>query len=119
MSNILERFFQRFDMKVRDSYQTIAKMKPQTIPLYSPHFSNVVDSTCYVERLNCVEILMPRDRLQTIAELIDYYESFDNPNLHGNELIARMRADEQVRLNNPTVKAAYEKYRTLLELCRK
>jgi hypothetical protein len=82
---------------------------------YSP---GAVDITCYVEQIDCVEIIMPKEKLKTIVELVDYYESFHNSDLQKNELIARIYAEEKIRAEHPTVKAAYEKYKTLLELCR-
>jgi hypothetical protein len=73
----------------------------------------------YAEEVPCVEILMPRDRLQTIIDYIRYAEDEIDKHTTDRQLIARYERDRVVRLNNPAVGKAYQKYVTLLELCRR
>ena len=72
----------------------------------------------YAEEVPCVEILMPKDRLETIINYIKYAESEIEKHTTDRQLMARYERDRVVRLNNPAVEKAYQHYCTLLELCR-
>jgi hypothetical protein len=72
-----------------------------------------------IEEVECVEILMPRDRLDSLIGFVEdaegHYKRLDSE----RQLMARYEQDRCVRLDNPTVEKAYQKYIMLLELARK
>jgi hypothetical protein len=72
-----------------------------------------------IEEVECVEILMPRDRLDSLIGFVEdaegHYKRLDSE----RQLMARYEQDRCVRLDNPTVEKAYQKYVMLLELARK
>lgn len=72
-----------------------------------------------IEEVDCVEILMPADRLEEIENMIAWYEGKERHIKNYTDIIEQFRADERVRIENPIVARAYEKYKTLLELVRK
>lgn len=76
-------------------------------------------ATIPVEEVDCIEILMPADRLKELEDLIAWYEGKERHIKNYSDLIEMHRADERVRIENPIVQKAYEKYKTILELCRK
>ena len=86
---------------------------------------SISDSTMYqhstipIEEVECVEVLMPRDRLNSIIEYINYCERSVEKHEVDRQLIARYERDRIVRLKNPAVEKAYQKYVMLLELARK
>ncbi len=75
--------------------------------------------TLPIEEVDCVEILMPQDRLGHIVDYINEAERQVEHYKTDRQLIARYEQDRIVRLNNPAVEKAYQKYVMLLELARK
>lgn len=119
-----EEFFRKFDMQVQPS-----RRKLRRIPNMWQHMNawniSVSDAATYqdqtfpVETVDCVEILMPLDRLGHIVDYINEAERQVEHYKTDRQLIARYERDRIVRLNNPTVEKAYQKYVMLLELARK
>jgi len=118
-------FFRKFDMQVRESHRKLRR-----IPNMWQHTNawnyTISDSAAYqhtamhaIEEVECVEILMPRDRLEHIIGFVQEAEIASERHTSERRLIARYEQDRCVRLDNPTVEKAYQKYVMLLELARK
>lgn len=117
-------FFRKFDMQVYPS-----KRKLRRIPNMYQHTNawnySISDSAMYqpqtfpIEEVDCVEVLMPQDRLQHIIDYINYCEDQVEHYKTDRQLMARYEQDRVVRLANPAVEKAYQKYVMLLELARK
>ena len=117
-------FFRKFDMQVYPS-----KRKLRRIPNMYQHTNawnySISDSSMYqpqtfpIEEIDCVEVLMPQDRLQHIIDYINYCEDQVEHYKTDRQLMARYEQDRVVRLANPAVEKAYQKYVMLLELARK
>jgi hypothetical protein len=118
-----EEFFKKFDMRVYPSSRKLRR-----IPNMWQHTNawniSVSDAAAYqyqtmpVEEVDCVEVLMPKDRL---GHIIDYINDCEQQVEHyktDRQLIARYERDRIVRLANPAVEKAYQKYVMLLELAR-
>lgn len=80
--------------------------------MYQPH-------TIPIEEVDCVEVLMPHDRLKQVIDYINYCEDEVEKATTDRQLMARYERDRVVRLHNPAVEKAYQKYVMLLELARK
>ncbi len=86
---------------------------------------SISDSAMYqhqtfpIEEVDCVEVLMPQDRLQHIIDYINECEKQVYNHKADRQLMARYEQDRSVRLANPAVEKAYQKYVMLLELARK
>ena len=80
--------------------------------MYQPH-------TIPIEEVDCVEVLMPHDRLKQVIDYINYCEDEVERAQTDRQLMARYERDRVVRLHNPAVEKAYQKYVMLLELARK
>jgi hypothetical protein len=76
-------------------------------------------TTMPIEEVDCVDILMPADRLQDIIAYITDCEDSVRQQHTDRQLMYRYEQDRYVRLNNPAVEKAYQKYVILLELARK
>lgn len=120
-----EEFFRKFDMQVQPSSRKLRR-----IPNMWQHMNawnyNISDSAMYqqcnsfpVEEVDCVDILMPLDRLGHIVDYINEAERQVEHYKTDRQLMARYERDRIVRLNNPAVEKAYQKYVMLLELARK
>jgi hypothetical protein len=120
-----QEFYRKFDMQVRASHRKLRR-----IPNMWQHTNawnyTVSDSAMYqytathaIEEVECVEILMPRDRLEHIIGFVQEAEIARETHNLERGLIARYEQDRCVRLDNPTVEKAYQKYVMLLELARK
>ena len=72
-----------------------------------------------IQEVECVEIVMPKDRLGHLWAYFQETEAKNRANESDRQLIAQYERDRSVRLQYPTVEKAYQKYVTLLELCRK
>jgi len=117
-------FFKRFDMQVQPSHRKLRR-----IPNMRQHINawdyRVSDAAAYqhqtfpIEEVDCVDILMPQDRLASMISFIHdaeaHYKRYDSD----RQLMARYEQDRNVRLNNPAVEKAYQKYVMLLEVARK
>jgi hypothetical protein len=119
-----QEFFKKFDMQV---YQSSRKLR--RVPNMWQHTNawniSISDNAMYqhstipIEEVECVEVLMPKDRLNSIIEYINYCERSVEKHETDRQLIARYERDRIVRMKNPAVEKAYQKYVMLLELARK
>jgi len=117
-----QEFYNQMEMHVRDSNRTLRRLRRPPLPQVNAWDVRMSDEMlyqqAYAEEVPCVEILMPKDRLQTIIDYIKYAESEIEKHTTDRQLMARYERDRVVRLNNPAVEKAYQHYCTLLELCR-
>jgi len=119
-----EEFFRKFDMQVYPSQRKLRRIPNMWQHSNAWNYS-ISDSDMYqhqtfpVEEVDCVEVLMPKDRLQHIIDYIKYSEDQVEKYKTDRQLMARYEQDRSVRLANPTVEKAYQKYVMLLELARK
>lgn len=119
-----DKFNNHYEMQVRPSTRKLRRI-PRSYQRVNMWDVRINDSMLYqhstipIEEVDCVEILMPADRLKELEELIDWYEGKEELIKRQEDIIKMLRRDERVRLENPVVQKAYMKYLTLLELCRK
>jgi hypothetical protein len=117
-------FFKKFDMQVYPSQRKLRRV-PNMWQHSNAWNYDISDSAMYqhqtfpVEEVECVEVLMPRDRLQHIIDYINYSEDQVEKYKTDRQLMYRYEQDRSVRLANPAVEKAYQKYVMLLELARK
>ena len=122
MSDPNQHFYNQMEMHVRDSNRTLRRLRRPPLPQVNAWDVTMSDEMLYqqvyADEVPCVDILMPKDRLQTIINYIKYAESEIDKHETDKKLMARYERDRVVRLNNPAVEKAYQHYCTLLELCR-
>ena len=122
MSDPNQHFYNQMEMHVRDSNRTLRRLRRPPLPQINAWDVTMSDEMLYqqvyADEVPCVEILMPKDRLETIINYIKYAESEIEKHTTDRQLMARYEKDRVVRLNNPAVEKAYQHYCTLLELCR-
>ena len=122
MSDPNQHFYNQMEMHVRDSNRTLRRLRRPPLPQVNAWDVTMSDEMLYqqvyADEVPCVDILMPKDRLETIINYIKYAESEIDKHDTDKKLIARYERDRIVRLNNPAVEKAYQHYCTLLELCR-
>jgi len=119
-----EEFFRKFNMQVQPSHRKLRRvpnmwqqMNPRNYTDAATH--QFMHNSMPIEEVDCVDILMPQDRLTSMISFIHdaeaHYKRYDSD----RQLMARYEQDRNVRLNNPAVEKAYQKYVMLLELARK
>jgi hypothetical protein len=119
-----EEFFCKFDMRVYPSSRKLRRIPNMWQHTNAWNYS-VSDSAVYqhqtmpIEEVDCVEVLMPKDRLAHIIDYINECQDQINNHKADRQLMANYERDRYVRLNNPAVENAYQKYVMLLELARK
>lgn len=118
-------FYNQYDMQVRPSQRRLCRIDRVSQRMNAWDIT-VSDNAMYqytamqaIEDVECVEVLMPKDRLESIVSYIQYAEHEFDKHETDKQLIARFEKDRIVRLQYPAVEKAYQKYVTLLELCRK
>lgn len=117
-------FFRKFDMQVYTSNRRLRRIPNMWQHTNAWNYS-ISDSAMYqhqtfpIEEVDCVEVLMPQDRLQHIIDYINECEKQVDNHKADRQLMARYEQDRSVRLANPAVEKAYQKYVMLLELARK
>ena len=118
-----QQFYNQMEMQVSPSNRPLRRLKRQPLPQVNAWdvtmSDNMLYQQAYAEEVPCVEILMPKDRLQSIIDYIKYAESEIEKHTTDRQLMARYEQDRVVRLKYPAVEKAYQKYVTMLELCRK
>ena len=119
-----QEFFRKFDMQVQPSRRKLRRMP--NMYQYSNAWNYTVSDAAIdqhtamqIEEVDCVEILMPKDRLEHIIGFIQEAEIASKRHTLERKLIARYEQDRNVRLDNPAVEKAYQRYVMLLELARK
>ena len=118
-------FYNQYDMQVRPSQRRLRRIDRVSQRMNSWDIT-VSDTAMYqytamqaIEDVECVEVLMPKDRLESIISYIQYAEHEFDKHARDQQLMARFEKDRLIRLQYPAVEKAYQKYVTLLELCRK
>lgn len=71
-----------------------------------------------IEKEPMVEMFIPQHRFEDLVERERLIRRIEEENFELKSIVQRDLEDQRVRNNNPAVRAAYEKYRMLLELCR-
>jgi hypothetical protein len=121
-------FFKKFDMQVHPSHRKLRRfdrlsqrMNAWNIAVCDDAFYQQLNqhTTMQIEEVDCVEILMPKDRLGHIIDYINECEDQIEKFRTDRQLMHRYEQDRSVRLRNPAVEKAYQKYVMLLELARK
>ena len=116
-------FFKKFDMQVQPSHRKLRRV-PNMWQHTNAWNYTVSDSAMYqhsfpIEEVDCVEVLMPKDRLDHLIAYVQETEEEKEKDRTDRQLMYRYEQDRSVRLNNPAVEKAYQKYVMLLELARK
>lgn len=117
-------FFKKFDMQVQPSHRKLRRIPNMWQHTNAWNYS-ISDSAMYqhqsfpIEEVDCVDILMPEDRLKHIIDYINQCERQVDQAETDRHLMYRYEQDRVVRLANPAVEKAYQKYVMLLELARK
>jgi hypothetical protein len=118
-----EKFFRKFDMQVYASNRKLRRIPNMWQHTNAWNYSindNVMFQKSFpIEEVECVEVLMPKDRLDSIIDFINEAERQAERSHGDRQLMARYEQDRTVRLHNPAVEKAYQKYVMLLELARK
>lgn len=117
-----QEFFNKFDMHIMPSHRKLRRVP--NIYQYTNIWNNTVSASAAfqmppIEEVDCVEVLMPKDSLQYMVDYINNCEAEVEHYRTDRQLIARYEQDRIVRLNNPAVEKAYQRYVTLLEIARK
>ena len=117
-------FFNTFDMQVRASNRRLRRIDRASLKMNAWNY-DISDAAMYqstathsIEEVECVDVLMPKDRL---AHLIAYVQETEARNVQhesDRQLIAQYERDRAIRLKYPAVEKAYQNYVTMLELCR-
>ena len=119
-----QEFFKKFDMQVMPSRRKLRRASSMWSRTHAWNMS-ISDYAAYqhrafpIEEIDCVEILMPKDRLDSLIGFVTDAEGHYKNLASERQLMARYEQDRNVRLNNPAVENAYQKYVMLLELARK
>jgi len=120
-----QEFYNQYDMQVRPSQRKLRRIDRVSQRMNAWDIT-VSDAAMHqftvshaIEDVECVEVLMPKDRLESIVSYIQYAEHEFDKHATDKQLIARFEQDRIVRLKYPAVEKAYQKYVTMLELCRK
>jgi len=125
MIKTVEEFYNTFDMQVQLSRRRLRRIDRASLKTnawdYTVSDEAIFQSTAmhYIEDVECVDVLMPKDRLAHLIAYVQETEARSVQHESDRQLIAQYERDRAVRLKYPAVEKAYQKYVTLLELCRK
>ena len=117
-------FFRKYEMQVMPSLRKLRRV-PRNLQKTNMWNVKISDELLYqdnffqVEEVECVDVVMPMDRLQELEDILEWYEDGEHKIKHNDDIVQMLRRDERVRIENPSVQLAYKKYLMLLELARK
>jgi len=117
-------FFRKYEMQVYPSNRKLRRVPRDFLKTNSWNVK-ISDELLYqenffrVEEVDCVDVTMPKDRLQELEDMIAWYEGREHNIRHNEDVVQKLRQDERVRIEYPVVQQAYMKYLNLLELCRR
>jgi hypothetical protein len=122
MNNEINDFCRKYDAFVQPSKHRHHRAK--RIPFNDWYQTPDVFQSVNYEEVQCVEIHMPEDRFRALLEHDDWVEhaglhenSFFNNNVgRVSNIVVEHERECRIRQENPAVRAAYEKYQTLLKL---
>ena len=123
MDREVDEFCKKYDAYVGPSSRVRRRAKRMDYKLWSESDPGIFSTIPY-EDIKCVDIHMPEDRFRALLEHDDWIQ---HAGLHGNNyfannvsrvshMIVEHERECRIRQENPTVRAAYEKYQTLLAL---
>ena len=120
-----QEFFNTFDMQVQLSRRRLRRLDRASLKVNAWNY-NISDAAMYqatathsIEEVECVDVLMPKDRLAHLIAYVQETEARSVQHETDRQLIAQFERDRVVRLKYPAVEKAYQKYVTMLELCRR
>lgn len=119
----IKKFCHNYDAYVRESSRIHRRAKRIDYKMWSDSDTDFFQSIPY-EEVKCVEIHMPEDRFRALLEHEDWVKNagLQNNSFFANNVsrVSQMIVDHdrecRIRHANPAVRAAYEKYQTLLRL---
>jgi hypothetical protein len=115
-------FFRKYDMQVMPSmrkFRRVPRLRNYTNLWNVSVGDEMLHQSFEVEEVECVDVVMPKDRLEELEAMIAWYEDKESKVKHNEEVVQMLRRDERIRIENPAVQKAYQKYLMLLELARK
>lgn len=117
----VNKFLHRYEAQASISNKQYARRVPMSLSDYHRYNTamDVYDYETYVDREPYVEMLIPQHRFQEIIERDRYYSKLESELDYATRVVRQQAEDRLVRLQNPSVKNAYEKYKMLLEMARK
>jgi hypothetical protein len=111
-----ERFQQRFEAHITESREYRHAVRPP------PHYSYLKNTAVYETHFDvepCVAIHLPKHQFDRLMGDQTRMANCLGEAEYARKFLSSLKADEEVRNNNPVVKRAWEKYLMLLELARK
>jgi len=116
-----ELFYRRFEMQVKPSMRKLRRLKRRDYR-YDKWAWEISDNMLYqdhinVEEVDCVDVVVPADRLKELEELLTFYEKMEREWRHHDDVVNRLKTESLQRIRNPVVQKAYDQYQTLLNLC--
>lgn len=118
VNNFLHKYEAHATLSDRKHY---AKRIPMSLSDYHRYNTamDVYSAESYVQREPYVEMYIPQHRFQELVEQDRYYTKLHTELDYATQVAKQQAEDRLVRLQNPSVKQAYEKYKMLLELARR
>ena len=121
--NDIKEFCHNYDAYVQESKRMHRRSRRIDYKMWSESDPTIYQTIPY-EDVKCVEIHMPEDRFRALLEHEDWVKhaglhnnSFFNNNVgRVSQMIVDHDRECRIRQENPAVRAAWEKYQTLLRL---
>ena len=119
MNEDLEKFCNEFEAHAEMSRKQYARRRPFSLTDYRMSAMEVYNMESFIEREPYIELSIPQHRLHELLIEHQQYKLLRQEHHYAEQAIKRQCEDKLVRMNNPAVMKAYEKYQLLLEMSRK
>lgn len=119
MNKELEQFCNDYEAHAEVSRKQYARRKPFSLTEYRMTAMEAYDMESYIEREPYIELSIPQHRLHELLIQHHQYKLLRQEHHYAEQAIKRECEDKLVRMENPAVMKAYERYQVLLEMSRK
>ena len=125
MNDKIHKFARKYEAVCRPSAQYRRRAQPVPIK-FGEDPADVIYQELPYQSVPMVEIHLPEDRFRALIEHDDFlakYRHLENTPRstfvdHAVAIVAEHETECRIRNQNPAVRAAYDQYQTLLNLCR-
>lgn len=119
MNKELEQFCNEYEAYAEVSRKQYARRKAFSLTDYRMTAMEAYDMESFIEREPYIELSIPQHKLHELLIQHQQYRLLQQQHHYAEQSLNREREDKLVRLENPAVMKAYEKYQLLLEMSRK
>jgi len=118
MTDLIQQFQNKYEAKIGESRERYATMRRVPYTAWNVTGAMAYDHSMAYDYEHAVEVTLRREQFVKLIENDYHYSELKREIDYQEQLVDRMREEQRIRMSNPAVQLAYDKYKMLLELSR-